>query len=216
MNDERDERELSVNDSDDPCESDAQASGDTQEPDAAAPQTVYEWDYRRQLREDEQEARKGRRSGVVTFAVVMSVCFVLTLGVLIAALALGGFDAPEGQGGTIQTGDADGQALSLQQISERGKEVVVAISVRTATQRGTGTGIVMTSNGYIATNAHVVANAQQITVKLYNGRTYDATLIGMSEIDDLAVIQINAYGLKTATFGDSDAAVEGDRAVVIG
>ena len=189
-------------------------------------QVVYRWSYAEQLEHDTNRAHKKRRSGALTFAIVMSACFLLTLAVLVASIAFDGFDL----GGLVSFGDAtlpgdnlpgaagsgSGEVLSLQEISAQGKQVVVAISVMSPVGKSTGTGIILTSDGYIATNAHVVENAQSIKVQLYGGREYRADLIGASGTDDLAVIKIQAEGLPVAALGDSDAVCEGDRAVVIG
>lgn len=89
-------------------------------------------------------------------------------------------------------------------------------------QLGTASGIIMSKDGYIITNQHVVINENtatpysKIEVVLYNGAKYTATVVGADEDTDLAVIKIDATGLKTATFGDSDAMQIGDRIVTIG
>ena len=83
-------------------------------------------------------------------------------------------------------------------------------------QEGVGTGFILTSDGYIATNYHVVDNASRITVTLDSGESYGARLIGGDEVADLAVIKIDAKGLPTAELGNSDAAVEGEYVVAIG
>ena len=195
----------------------------TEEKNGTPNQVVYRWNYAEQLEHDTHRTHKKCRSGALTFAIVMSVCFLLTLAVLVASIAFDGFDL----GGLVSFGDAtlpgdnltesnSGEALSLQEISAQGKQVVVAISVMTPVGKSTGTGIILTSDGYIATNAHVVENAQSIKVRLYGGKEYRADLIGASGTDDLAVIKIQAEGLPVAALGDSDAVCEGDRAVVIG
>ncbi len=186
------------------------------------PTVLYRWDYAAQVAEDTRWTNKTRRNGVLTFAIVMSVCFVLTLLVLIASLISGGLsELSHGDGGlygdgTLDLSDGQGDALSLQEISAKGNEVVVAVSIRTAMGTGSGTGIIMTEDGYIATNHHVIENATDITVQLYDGSQYEAQLVGSSEIDDLAVLKINKRGLPTAVFGDSSQVSVGDRAVVIG
>lgn len=196
---------------------DLEEKGDT--PD----QVVYRWSYAEQLERDADGAQKKRRSGALTFAVVMSVCFFITLAVLVASIAFDGF----GMGGLVSFGYAtlpgdsqmqssSDEALPLQEISAQGKKVVVAISAMVPLGKSTGTGFILSSDGYIATNAHVVENAQSIKVQLYGGKEYRADLIGLSKTDDLAVIKIDAQGLPVAALGDSDAACEGDRAVVIG
>ena len=188
--------------------------------DASEPTVLYRWDYTEQKAEDARRRGKDRRSGVLTFAIVMSACFLLTLLVLVGAIVSGELTdwmlgAPSGDG-TLNVGDGQGDALSLQQISAKGNEVVVAVSVKTPAGSGSGTGIVMTEDGYIATNHHVIENATEITVQLYSGKKYEARLIGSSESDDLAVLKIEARGLTAAVFGDSSEVAVGDRAVVIG
>lgn len=194
-----------------------------QEPEKVAEPTVlYRWDYAAQVTENARQTTKTRRGGALTFAIVMSGCFLLTLLVLIAALISGGTLGSSNAGdklysdGTVDISDGQGDVLSLQQISAKGNEVVVAVSVKTAAGAGAGTGIIMTEDGYIATNHHVIENATEITVQLYNGKKYTATLVGSSESDDLAVIKIEKQGLPTAVFGDSSKVSVGDRAVVIG
>lgn len=73
-----------------------------------------------------------------------------------------------------------------------------------------GSGIVLTNDGYIVTNAHVVAGADAIKVVLYNGEEYEAKIIGEDEQTDIAVIKIDATNLTAAEFGDSNGVQVGD------
>ncbi|HCV55570.1 MAG TPA: serine protease, partial [Erysipelotrichaceae bacterium] len=77
-------------------------------------------------------------------------------------------------------------------------------------------GVIISSDGYIITNNHVIEDANSISVTTYDGQTYDATLVGTDEKSDIAVIKINATGLTAATIGDSSKISVGDTAVVIG
>jgi len=81
---------------------------------------------------------------------------------------------------------------------------------------GAGSGVINTSDGYIITNNHVISGARKITVLLKNGAEYEATLIGRDSKTDLAVIKINATGLKSAVYGNSDKLIVGELAVAIG
>lgn len=81
---------------------------------------------------------------------------------------------------------------------------------------GAGSGVILTSDGYIVTNNHVIDGANKITVRLRNGESYEAKLIGTDAQTDLAVIKIEATNLKVATLGDSDALQVGELAVAIG
>ena len=81
---------------------------------------------------------------------------------------------------------------------------------------GAGSGVIVSSDGYIATNNHVIDGASKITVRLKNGDEYSATLVATDSKTDVALIKIEATGLSAATFGDSDKLVVGELAVAIG
>lgn len=81
---------------------------------------------------------------------------------------------------------------------------------------GLGSGIVMTTDGYIITNAHVVAEGTGFKVQLHNGDPYDAELIGSDALTDLAVLKIDATDLVPAQFGDSAEIEVGETVVAIG
>ncbi|MGA9771178.1 MAG: trypsin-like peptidase domain-containing protein [Blastocatellia bacterium] len=83
-------------------------------------------------------------------------------------------------------------------------------------QRGTGSGVVISSDGYILTNNHVAADAEQITVKLADGREFKAKRIGTDKETDLAVIKIEAQGLAFAKLGNSDALEQGEWVIALG
>lgn len=80
-----------------------------------------------------------------------------------------------------------------------------------------GTGVVLTPDGQVLTNAHVVENAASIKVTLTNGKSYDARVVGRDTNADLALVQLKgAHDLKPATLGDSSALQVGDDVVAIG
>ena len=81
---------------------------------------------------------------------------------------------------------------------------------------GVGSGLILTSDGYILTNHHVVAGSTTLTVKLADGREFPATLIRTSSTTDLSLIKINATGLAAASIGDSAAIQVGQVAIAIG
>ena len=91
---------------------------------------------------------------------------------------------------------------------------------REYTQTGAGSGVIISEDGYIVTNNHVISGVDKITVFVMdeNGEetTYDAKLIGSSESNDIAVLKIEAEGLNAASFGDSDQLEIGELAVAIG
>lgn len=83
-------------------------------------------------------------------------------------------------------------------------------------QEGAGSGVIVSEDGFIATNFHVIENATKITVRLRSGDEYEATLWGYDIKNDLAVVKIEATGLSYATFGDSDKLVVGDDVLAVG
>jgi serine protease Do len=107
-------------------------------------------------------------------------------------------------------------SLSTREIAAKVRPSVVGILVSDRYSSGLGSGIIMTENGLIITNHHVIDGATNITVVLESGERYTATVVGSDEQSDLAVIRIEAENLPAATFGNSDAMQVGDRAIAIG
>ena len=106
--------------------------------------------------------------------------------------------------------------LSFQQIYESTIHSVVSISCTGENAASSGTGVVLTENGYIVTNCHVIAGAEQITVLLTDDRQLPAQVVGSDAVSDLAVLYVQARDLTPARFGDSDQLRVGDSVVAIG
>lgn len=121
--------------------------------------------------------------------------------------------APSGVRLEINSAEAE---LSFKEIYIKCSPSITSISAHTVSGNYTGTGIVMRSDGYIITNAHVIEGAYELSVTLYDGKEFPAKLIGSDTMSDLAVLKIDAKGLKAAQFGDSDALCVGDEVVAIG
>ncbi|HSB08722.1 MAG TPA: Do family serine endopeptidase [Blastocatellia bacterium] len=83
-------------------------------------------------------------------------------------------------------------------------------------QQGTGSGVIISPDGYILTNNHVAGSADQINVKLADGREFKARVIGKDTETDLAVIKIDAQGLPYARLGDSDRLEQGEWVIALG
>ena len=107
-------------------------------------------------------------------------------------------------------------ALSLQQIYAKVFPSVASISCVHQNGTSTGTGIVMSADGYVITNFHVIENAQQIYVLVGEDSQYVAELVGGDETTDIAVLKVDAADLIPAEFGDSDVLRVGDAVVAIG
>ena len=120
---------------------------------------------------------------------------------------------------TSPTGEASyvgDNCLPLQEIYERNIPSVVSIICQSRTGSSSGTGVVLTDDGYIVTNAHVVEGAASISVLLTDGRELYAQLVGSDTVSDLAVLCIDAGGLIPAEFGDSSVLRVGDSVAAIG
>ncbi len=122
-----------------------------------------------------------------------------------------------------------GNELSIQQIAAKAAPSVVEIRTEVKgsyyafgffggeyTSEAAGSGVILSDDGYIITNNHVVKDAETITVTLYDGTEYPAELVGTDSKSDIAVIRIDAADLPPAVPGDSSALQVGDTAVVIG
>ena len=120
---------------------------------------------------------------------------------------------------------ATDDALTIPEIVARTSDSVVEIHTEIVVNsgrvgqfitEGAGSGVIISTDGYIITNNHVIDGANKITIRLRNGTEYEATLVGRDSKTDIAVLKINASGLKPATYGNSDRLVVGELAVVIG
>ena len=94
--------------------------------------------------------------------------------------------------------------------------VTTNIFNQTVENASAGSGFVITADGYILTNYHVIDGASTVKVTLYNGETYDAAIIGGDEDYDIAVVKIEAEGLQAVTFGDSAKLSVGEDIAAIG
>jgi serine protease Do len=201
--------------SDSPAESPAEGPviprvNEAPTPPPAAPNTVYRWSYAEEA--SHRAPKKGK--GVVVYASIMAAVFLLSFGLLLAVLLIDGDGSFQGliRPGITET-ESDDEAVAG---VEQAKRSVVVIEVRTENGGGTGTGIIMTSNGYIATNHHVIEDATTIKVTFYDGTVLNAETVGSSEMDDLAVIKVDTMGLPAATFAHSDDCYVGQTVYAIG
>ena len=128
--------------------------------------------------------------------------------------------------GNVTNASAASSATTTSDIVKKTADSVVEIATEGITTgsfarqyvtKGAGSGVIISSDGYIVTNHHVIDGANTIKVTLRDGTTsYDATLIGSDEDNDIALLKIDAEGLTPATFGDSSSLAVGDYVVAIG
>lgn len=120
---------------------------------------------------------------------------------------------------------SSGGAMSVAQIADAASQSVVEITTESVQRNmfvgqyvseGAGSGVVISKDGYIVTNNHVIDGASKITVRLKDGKEYQGKLIGHDAQTDLAVVKIEGAQLTPVTYGDSDSLIVGDTAVAIG
>lgn len=121
--------------------------------------------------------------------------------------------------GTVQVSD-------VSDIVEKCKDSVVEITTESVSSgnsifgqyvsQGAGSGVIISKDGYIVTNNHVVSGATSLKVTTTDGTEYDASVVGKDSQTDLAVIKVDANNLQAATLGDSDILQVGDPAIAIG
>ena len=124
--------------------------------------------------------------------------------------------APTGTGVTLAVAGPSDEVLTYQEIYDRNIAAVVSIRAYQTGGGSTGTGVVMTADGYIITNYHVIQGSYQVEVVLADDSVHQALLVGGDQTNDLAVLKIDAAGLTPAQFGDSDLLRVGDPALAIG
>lgn len=134
----------------------------------------------------------------------------------------------EGNGGdrTVSVKSVNtGKKMTAAQVYAKNVDATVGISTKSTTRNmfgystesaASGSGFIVSSNGYIVTNYHVIEGADSITVSTNNGKSYEATVRGYNENYDVAVLKINATGLRAVTLGKSSDANVGDEVVTIG
>lgn len=95
-------------------------------------------------------------------------------------------------------------------------EIITYEKINDSEPLGSGSGIIISENGYIVTNTHVLDGMKKIMVNTYDGKSYEAEISGRDAKTDIAVIKIDAMGLIPAQFGNSDEVVQGEAVVAIG
>ena len=128
---------------------------------------------------------------------------------------------------TSVSNESNGSGLTVAQAAAKAAPSTVEIQTEitqqsygmfggTYTTNAAGSGVIISKDGYIVTNNHVIDGAQKITVKTSDGTEYDAKLVGTDAKSDIAVLKVDANDLTPATLGDSSKISVGDTAIAIG
>lgn len=151
----------------------------------------------------------------------------LIAAVAIVAAAVGGTTAafaerltgtePAAGGGVTGTNVSQSSKGTVSGVARAVSPSIVEISATSASGDSTGSGVIITADGEIVTNNHVVSGASSVKVRLNDGKTYTADVVGTDPDKDLALIELRgASGLKAAALGDSGSVKVGDQVVAIG
>ena len=185
--------------------------------------------------EPEKKKKSGGKGGkIIALALVCAILGGLlgTGGTLLTLRVLGRGDRQEGatvllqgQRAQVELAEVDtGELLSASQVYAQNVNSTVGITTAITTNfwgyqttsAAAGSGFILSDDGYILTNYHVIEDSSSITVTLYDGTSYDAELVGYDESNDVAVLKVDAEGLSPVVLGDSDALLVGDSVVAIG
>lgn len=199
----------------------------------------YHWDYQDYRGNYGQSPARARKSsGLKYFLIAMGVVILLVGALCVGASVWGSKPAPQPD----QDSSIGNELEHLPEIDQQNKPEdnvpdttedglltpagiykkcapsVVGIITYGSSATAQGSGIILSENGYIITNAHVVSGGEKFEVVLQNGDSYDATVIGADNQSDLALLKMQnpPEGLVAATFGNSDELEVGEMVVAIG
>ena len=187
---------------------------------------AFRWDYKQQYEEQEKRKKTLRVRAGLFYTLILVTVFAVAFALLSVVLLIGNRRGFLGAGGKILAttervvyvnGDGDAEEeLAVEAAVAKMLPSTVSILVSTGNGSGVGSGIVLSADGYIATNHHVIDGKGTVQVQLYGGERYSAEVIGSDRISDLALLKIDAEGLTPATFGDSDELLVGETVMAIG
>jgi serine protease Do len=170
--------------------------------------------------------RSGRGIRTVIAACVLSATLASASTTALVSLTLGGSQPAAGTTPNAVVTNTRSDPADLADVVAVARQSVVTItanglSVRGRSQSsvpstGVGSGVILTTDGYILTNKHVVEGSTSLTVALPDGTEYPATIVRQLDDNDLALIKIDATGLAAATIGDSTTIEVGQTAIAIG
>ena len=185
-----------------------------------------------------EKPKKRKKSGVAMKAAALAICCALVGGVCGGALGAKLVPAGNKASGSsiVLQGSRENTVLDVKNIDTSkqltaaevyaqnvNSTVGITTSINstnfwgyTTTAAASGSGFIISEDGYIITNYHVIEGASSIKVTTYSGDSYDATVVGYDESNDIAVLKVNATGLSPAVIGDSDNMNVGDSVVAIG
>lgn len=190
----------------------------------------FYWNYNDQLAHDRLQKRKKRKRRTLIAGVTALVALLLVTASIGATVLWGlkNFDfssvpqVPESSQNQPQQSQQSQQSqpskttLTTAEIAEKLNPTVVFIHAVQEASVSMGAGFLISADGYIVTNHHIIEDALRVQVTLYEGTYLDATVVGYRAEDDIAVLKVEGNNYPTAQIGDSSIVKAGDVAVLIG
>jgi putative serine protease PepD len=164
---------------------------------------------------EDLESSAGNKRSMPTASIVVLALVAGLLGGILGGDATNGLIS-SGVNLVSSTSTIERSPDSVAGIAARVLPSVVSIETTSKDGGGSGSGFVISSNGYLLTNNHVIADADAINVVLNDGREFAAKVLGRDESYDLAVLKIKITGLKALQFGDSEKVQVGDSVIAFG
>ena len=170
---------------------------------------------------DKKKRHSAFKVSLIIMACVLATALLILVGALIYNM-VSTYPAAKEKNPTVNvivsdkgpTSQSDGYASP--ELIEEVKHSIVVISAQSKNVSSLGTGFIVSSDGYIVTNQHVIDGANEIWVDFYDGSSYQAKVIGQSVRDDVAVIKVNATNLPVITLGKSENCYVGEIVYAIG
>ncbi len=196
-------------------------------PEESAPR-VYRWDYTEFGEEKTKQEKSKRKNGAMIYAVSMTcafgVCFILLLTLLLSGAVKQLSLEPvinteiitEERVVYVKEYDPSSGVLTDQEIYDTCSPAIVTISAVKGDSYSSGSGFIISEDGYIVTANHVIENSSSISIMMKDGKEYPAERIDGNEFTDLALIKIRGNGLPYLKIGSSKELLMGDRVVAIG
>lgn len=178
----------------------------------------------------EEKGSKSNRKKIITIILLVAIA-VIIVGFGVHTLLPHGDKDSKNSGNTgtlngkLNLEEATGSKKKISEIASQAGPSVVEIRtesvgtdgwLRQYVKKGAGSGVIISKDGYIVTNHHVIANANRIEITTSDKKTYKAKLVGDDAQTDLALLKVSANNLTPATIGRSDKIAVGELAVVIG
>lgn len=196
---------------------------------------AFNWNFADSTKKANEKERKKRRTGAWVYAAIMGATFLVSFVILAAVLMS---DTVNNSGSKTTDGaqsqrqselkadsdkviyvreyDPSSGALTPQEIYAKCSPAVVSVHSSSSSLEGVGSGFLISTDGYIATAAHIVENMENVEIITCDGASFEASVIGADGLTDVALLKIEASNMPCVDFGSSGSVVIGDELVTIG